>query len=186
MQQTVLVIAGSPRRGGNTDDCARYICERLERAGGYRAVAVHVRELHIKPCAGCRECMSAGECVIRDDDMAGLMEQVMDCDVLVQVAPVYWNGPPGGMKNFIDRTHGVYAKSNVLAGTPGYVVSIAADGGFEPHEAVVSSWFCHYGGELVETLRLFAREKGELMGSASQVGRLDGVVSSIRERLAGG
>jgi len=179
MRQRVLVIGGSPRRGGNTDDCVRYICERLQGAAKHRAEAVYIRELNIKPCAGCRQCMSEGECVIRDDDMAELMRRVMNCDVLVQVAPVYWNGPPGIMKNFIDRTHGVYAKSGVLAGKQGYIVSIAADSGFGPHEAVVSSWFGHYGGRLGEKVRLFAREKGELMASPTEVQKLDRLVRTI-------
>ena len=184
MEQTVLVVAGSPRQGGNTDDCARYVCKQLERTGQRRAEAVYLRELNIKPCAGCRGCMSEGECVIRDDDMADLMARVMNCGVLVQAAPVYWGGPPGIMKNFIDRTHGVYAKANVLAGKQGYIVSIAADGGFGPHEAVLSSWFGHYGGHLVDKVRLIAREKGELMASPTEVQKLDSLVRTIVERAA--
>jgi multimeric flavodoxin WrbA len=182
MKQRVLIVAGSPRAGGNTDDAVLYLADRLRDSGRFAVETVQVRDLHIRPCAGCRVCMERGECAIQDDEMPALMATVAGCDVLILAAPVYWMGPPGAMKNFIDRTHGVFTNSRYLASKPGALVSVAADGGFEPHEAIVSSWFCYYGGDLLRRVRLLAREKGELVSRPAELQKLDRLAETLASR----
>jgi len=182
VSRKVLVLVGSPRPGGNTDDCARYLAERLRSVGDHSVELAPLRELTIKPCAGCRACMQRGECAIRDDDMPALMDRVAGCDVLVQAAPVYWCGPPGPVKDFVDRTHGVFTIPGYLAGKKGAIVSVAAESGFGPHEAILSSWFRYYGGEILAKVRLLAREKGELLSRPAELKKLD----RLAQRMAGG
>ena len=77
------------------------------------------------------------------------------------------------MKDFIDRTHGYYACGKVLAGKKAFVVSIAADSGFETHERVAESWLRSYGAEVAGELRLYAREKDDLRSSGEELKKLE-------------
>ena len=162
----VLCLSGSPRRGGNTDYCIDYLAERLAEQPGAQVETAYLSQLNIAPCRGCRACMREKRCVLEGDDFSALWTKVMAADLLIVAAPVYWLAPPGVMKNFIDRTHGVYALGDPLSGKSAYLISVAADGGFEPHEQVMTSWLHHYGARMLGKARILARELGEAENSA--------------------
>ena len=170
----VLLMSGSPRAGGNTDDCVAYLKKRFADAG-HRTQVVRVCDLKIEPCRGCRACMKLGHCVNLEDDFAQAWAMVADwAELAVLAAPVYWYGPPGQMKTFIDRTHGYYATPPMLAGLKAAVLSIAADEGcWEPHETIMTSWLKVYGARVLAPARIIAREKGEAMSSPVARKRLD-------------
>ena len=169
----ILMLAGSPRAGGNTDDCVARAAENF-RESGHEVATIRIADSHVRPCTGCRRCMELGRCVITDDDFEGIWNQVKSSDLLICAAPVYWMGPPGPLKNFIDRTHGYYAHRLPLEGLRAALLSVAADGGcWEPHEKVMGSWLRHYGARMLPSTRVLARGKGEAMGDAGTVEKLD-------------
>jgi multimeric flavodoxin WrbA len=116
--------------------------------------------------------MKLKDCVIRDDDFHALWRRILATDVIVQLSPVYWLGPPGKHKDLIDRSHAYFASGRVLAGKTGYTVSIAGDSGFESHEAIVESWLRWYGVNVKGRLRVVAREIGDAAASAAAVADL--------------
>ena len=102
MNKKVLVIAGSPRKGGNSDIlCDEFI--RGARESGNTAEKIYVQSLKIGPCRACYGCRGKGECV-QQDDMAGLLEKMIAADILVLATPVYFYSMDGQMKTLIDRT----------------------------------------------------------------------------------
>ncbi len=46
------------------------------------------------------------------------------------------------------------------------MITVGADSGFEPHEAVMESWLRVYGAQICGKARVFAREKGEVLRQA--------------------
>ena len=175
----LMCIMGSPRKGGNCDFAARRICEKL--AGEFHVDLARLPELDLKRCVGCRACMRLGRCAIDDDDFPALWQTALDADVIVQVFPVYWNGPPGIMKDFIDRTHSAYATGGHMRGKVGYLVSVATLCGFETADAVVESWFTNYGGSLRGRVHLLACEKDDLKNNAREVAKLDELIDDVRK-----
>jgi multimeric flavodoxin WrbA len=168
-----VLLSGSPRKGGNTDDCVRYVAEKLS-AAGHTSNVVRVCDLNTKPCRGCRTCMKLQCCAIRDDDFEGLWSLVKSAHLVVAASPVYWFGPPGPMKTFIDRTHGYYKAPRPLEGLKAGLLSVAADEGcWEPHEAILSSWLRIYGAQMLPPVHVLAREKGEAMASPKAKAALD-------------
>jgi multimeric flavodoxin WrbA len=106
--------------------------------------------------------------------------------VLVIVCPVFWQSPPGAMKDFIDRSHGVYAhRAKPFAGKQAAIVSVATDGGFETQERILTGWLRYYGARIVGKVRLLARERGDLVKSPSELRKLDSLVRRIRKRVGG-
>ena len=168
----VLAISGSPRRDGNTDDALRAALEEMEgRNPGIEAEFLRITDYTIEHCRGCRHCMTHVECAIEGDDLDLLVGKMRDADLVILGAPVYWWGPPGVLKDFIDRTHGFYPDDTRFQGKRVAVVTVAAQSGFPSHEKTMS-WLEHYGAEYVGWLRLYAREKGEFLKKPGQLRKL--------------
>lgn len=180
MMKTVI-IQGSPREGGNTEHACRHLANGLRE---HSVVSLmNLRELSIRKCLGCQECLRTGEgCVIDDDDFAGLWEQVRQSDILIQAAPVYWHSPPGLMKDFIDRTlfaHRANRVKKCLAGKKGAIITVAAAGGFEPCEGILAVWAAHYGVDIEKKIRLRAEHKGDLENDPDELSKLDKLVEEM-------
>jgi multimeric flavodoxin WrbA len=100
----VLGIVGSPRRSGNTEVLVDEVLRAAEEAGA-QTDKVILNELNISPCQACNACRDNGVCV-QQDDMAPLLERLQDNQVWVLGTPVYWWGPTGQFKAFLDRWYG--------------------------------------------------------------------------------
>ena len=98
----VLVVTGSPRRGGNSDLLAEAFIEGAQSAG----CEVHrfdAGRAKIAGCLGCEYCFAhEGECC-QKDDMELVKPLLYEVDVLVFATPVYWYSWTAQIKAFIDR-----------------------------------------------------------------------------------
>lgn len=97
-----LIIAASPRPGGNSDHAAKLLAPAL----GPQAALVHLRGLHLRPCDGCGGC-KRGPCVHQDDATA-LHRRMLAADVVLFCAPIYYYHLPAHFKALIDRSQWVY------------------------------------------------------------------------------
>jgi len=105
MTVSVLGVAGSPRRGGNSETI---LDEVLRGAGDAGATVgkVVLAERDVKPCRACNACARSHVC-IQSDDMGAIVEKMREAKVWVLATPVYWWGPTAQMKAFIDRWYSV-------------------------------------------------------------------------------
>jgi multimeric flavodoxin WrbA len=108
----ITVILGSPRRDGNSDSLAGEFL-RGARASGLRSEVLIPSDLALEPCDGHNRCFDTGQCVIRDG-MNRIYDLVLDSSYLVVASPVYFMGPPGTLKSFIDRFQAVWVRSEIL------------------------------------------------------------------------
>ena len=103
MSKKVLILSGSPRKGGNSD----ILCDEFARGAqeaGNRVEKIRVAEKKIHPCSACYYCRDhGGECVYKDD-MADVLQKMIDADVLVLASPVYFYSIDAQLKAVIDRT----------------------------------------------------------------------------------
>jgi multimeric flavodoxin WrbA len=97
----ILVVMGSPRKGGNTDLLVRKLAEGAASKGA-KVDMVSLAGLNIRECDGCHVCWKGKSCC-KKDDMLGLYEKIIESDAIVFGTPVYWFGPTALMKAFIDR-----------------------------------------------------------------------------------
>lgn len=98
----VLILGGSPRKGGNSD----ILCDEFARGAreaGHEVEKLRVAEKSVAPCRACYACRESGVCVIRDD-MAEILQKMIDVDVLVLASPVYFYSVSAQLKAVIDRT----------------------------------------------------------------------------------
>lgn len=99
----VLILSGSPRKGGNSDTlCDRFMQGAID--AGHQVEKIFVAEKEIAPCRACYYCASHnGACTIHDD-MAAVLQKMIEADVLVLSTPVYFYTLSAQLKAVIDRT----------------------------------------------------------------------------------
>jgi len=108
----VLAIAGSPRRGGNTDTLLEQAIAGARSAGAEVELVVLSR-LKISPCTACDRCFENGRCAVKDDYPA-ICEQVLQADAVMLAAPVTFTNISAWAKAFIDRFQCLWALKYVL------------------------------------------------------------------------
>lgn len=98
----VLILSGSPRKNGNSD----ILCDEFMKgalSSGNEVTKIRVAEKNVGYCRACYACKNSGKCVI-DDDMADILQKMIDADVIVLASPVYFYSIDAQLKAVIDRT----------------------------------------------------------------------------------
>lgn len=103
----VLILNGSPRRGGNSSVLADQVRKGVEEAGG-EAEVVYLHGLDISPCDACDSCQGMDEidCIV-EDDMQTLYPKVYEAEAIVYASPIYWFTVSAQTKLFMDRCYGL-------------------------------------------------------------------------------
>lgn len=99
----VLILSGSPRKGGNSD----ILCDEFAKgalAAGNEVEKIFVAEKKIAPCTGCYFCKNHGGRCALNDGMDEILQKIIDCDTLVLSSPVYFYSISAQLKAVIDRT----------------------------------------------------------------------------------
>ena len=158
----VLGIAGSPRRGGNTDLLLAEVMKGAVSQGA-EVKTVILNNLKITPCQHCDACLATGRGRI-DDDMQMIYRELEEANRVVLASPIQFMGPTAQMKLMIDRCQALWARKYVLKIPPlgtkqerkGLFISVGAlkiANLFEPALTIVKSLFkvldITYAGELV-------------------------------------
>ena len=100
----IVVLSGSPRKGGNTAIMVQAFVEGAQEAGNTVEV-VDVAAKKIAPCRACKYCFTHGGACVIDDGMTDVREASSHADMLVFASPVYWFDISAQMKLAIDRMY---------------------------------------------------------------------------------
>lgn len=153
MSKKVLILSGSPRKKGNSD----ILCDEFAKgaaAAGHQVEKIRVAEKNIAYCRACYACRGTGTCAIKDD-MAELLQKMIDCDVMVLASPVYFYSINAQLKAVIDRS---VARWTEVKNKEFYYIATAADGDKEAAETTIA---CFRGyADCVEG----AQERGVIYG----------------------
>ena len=121
----VLLINGSPHKEGCTFTALNEVAKTLEKNG----IETEILYLGVKPIAGCiacGKCSQLGKCVF-DDKVNEILTRCDEFDGVVIGSPVYYAGPSGQIRAFLDRLF--YAGGRRFAGKPGAAVVSCRRGG---------------------------------------------------------
>ena len=97
----VLGLVGSGRKDGNTNTLVDKILEGA-KTKGHETKKMFLADVTISPIGDCSACRKAGQC-LKKDDFDAVMNEVLESDCVIFGTPIYWTGPTGQMKNFVDR-----------------------------------------------------------------------------------
>jgi len=112
----VLGIAGSPRRGGNTDLLLDEVMKGAKSKGA-KVKTIVLNDLDISPCQHCDACFEAGVCKVKDD-MQMVYQEMEKADRIVLASPVHFLGLTAQMKAMIDRGQALWARKYILEKPP--------------------------------------------------------------------
>ena len=154
----LLGIAGSPRRGGNSDRLLSACLDAAESAGA-RTQRIVAADLAVGPCRGCNACSKTGECIQRDA-MTEVYHSIDRAAGILVASPVFFAGVPAQLKALIDRLQPYWARRFVLGQPlarrrPGAIVLVR--GGGDPYgagcaEGTLRSAFAVLGIDVVDAL----------------------------------
>ncbi len=100
----ILVFNGSPKREKSDTMCiTRAFLAGMEAAGVQEVKVITAVDQHVEYCTGCFACMHNGGTCIYDDDMKGILEEILRSDLLIFSFPLYCYGMPAPLKAIIDR-----------------------------------------------------------------------------------
>ncbi|UZQ49544.1 flavodoxin family protein [Clostridium kluyveri] len=104
MKKNVLVLTGSPRKGGNSDLMADAFIEGAREAG-HQVVKFETAEKNIIGCKACDTCFSKGVACSFKDDFGELVPLLEKADLIVFATPLYWYTFPTQIKAVIDKLY---------------------------------------------------------------------------------
>ncbi len=97
----ILLINGSPRKGGNTALALREM-ESVFTQNGLSSETVQVGHLAVRGCLACGYCHEHGHCTV-DDIVNELAPKFEAADGLVVASPVYYASANGTLVSMLDR-----------------------------------------------------------------------------------
>jgi multimeric flavodoxin WrbA len=122
MKRKILIIVSSPRKGGNSELLCDEFAKGAREAGG-EVEKLSLADKKIACCSGCGACAESQLCV-KKDDMAGILDKMVEADAIVLSTPVYFYTMCAQLKTLIDRTVPRYTE---ISGKDFYFIVTAAD-----------------------------------------------------------
>lgn len=161
--KNVLIISSSPRRHGNSDLLCDMFAKGAEESGN-NVEKIFLKDKEINYCIGCGVCNTTHSCVIKDD-MAEILDKMVNADVIVLATPVYFYSMAAQMKTLIDRTVPRYTE---ISDKVFYFIMTAAD----PDKAALERTLEGFRGFTEDCLD-GAREAGIIYGTGAwQIGEI--------------
>ena len=99
----ILILSGSPRKGGNTESLAEAFAKGA--VAHHHVEIVSVRNYKVNPCLGCNICFKTNGACAQKDDITLIYEKMSQADMLVIASPVYFYSISAQLKAIIDRFH---------------------------------------------------------------------------------
>src|SRR5512145_1772298 len=173
----VLGISGSMRKDGNTASLVKVILKRCEDAG-IQTKFIPLAGKKILPCLGCEKCREKKWCVIGNDDWDGIMQQVLESDVLVIGSPTYYFDVNGQTKNFIDRTYSLY-HDRKLAGRKGVAVGVHANKGVSRTIQTIEGFLSTHEFSSLGSVKGTGFREGDVLNDAEAVQKAEKTADKI-------
>ena len=121
----VMLINGSPNEKGCTYTALHEV-EKALHEDGIETGWIQIGKKAVAGCVACNFCAKGGHCVF-NDEVNGLIDQLPQIDGIVVGSPVYYCGPSGQIRAFLDRLF--YAGGDRFDGKLGAAVVSCRRGG---------------------------------------------------------
>lgn len=163
MNMKVLMINGSPRKGGNTSIALQEM-EKTFREEGIEVETVQIGNEDVRGCIACNTCATKGQCVF-DDVVNELASKFEAADGLVVASPVYFASANATLVACLDRLF--YSTGFDKSMKVGASVAVARRGGCSATYDELNKYFT-ISGMPVASSQYWNSVHGQKPGDASQ------------------
>ncbi|MGD9107324.1 MAG: flavodoxin family protein [Desulfobacterales bacterium] len=125
----ILGIIGSPRNLGNCELMVKKISRQISIP--HELKLLRLQDFKILPCKGCYQCLYKTEQCVLEDDLAPVINAMVNADALIVSVPTYFLGVNSCIKQFLDRGLSLLAHIEKLWHKPAVGVVIAGIEGKE-------------------------------------------------------
>lgn len=115
MSKKIVVITGSPRKGGNSFAMTDAFIAAAQ-AAGHTVERFDAAFMKIGGCHACETCFKTGKACSFDDDFNIIAASILTADAVVFTMPVYWYSLPSQIKGVIDRIYSFCVAGKDIAG----------------------------------------------------------------------
>ncbi|MDE6059854.1 MAG: flavodoxin family protein [Clostridia bacterium] len=115
MGKKIVVITGSPRKGGNSFAMTDAFIKAAE-AKGHTVTRFDAAMQKVGGCHACQTCYKTGKACSFDDDFNVIAPSILEADAVVFTTPVYWYSFPAQIKGVIDRLFSFCIAGKPVAG----------------------------------------------------------------------
>ncbi len=115
MSKKIVVITGSPRRGGNSFVMTESFISAAE-AEGCEVKRFDAAFMNLGGCHACETCFSTGRACSFDDDFNTIAPYIEEAEGVVFTLPVYWYSIPAQIKCVIDKLYSFCVAGRDIAG----------------------------------------------------------------------
>ena len=159
----VLIINGSPRKGGNTAIAVAEIAKILEQEQ-IEVINYQIGMKDIRGCTACNYCRLNGQCVFNDEvrELANILKEV---DGVVIASPVYFASANGSLISLLDLLF--YSTSFDKSMKVGASVAVARRGGCSATFDQLNKYFTICGMPVVSS-QYWNSVHGHTPGQAEQ------------------
>ncbi|WP_312430310.1 flavodoxin family protein [Lacrimispora sp.] len=160
----ILVVTGSPRKGGNTEIMAEVFAESA-RAVGHEVILKKLSSLKVNPCIACKYCFEHNGVCVQKDDMNDILKELDRSDMLVLASPIYWFDVSAQTKCFIDRMY-AFGKKGFQIRSIAMLLNSGADNVYAAAEAQLKAISSYLKWEMKGIIKIpDMTEKGSMLGS---------------------
>lgn len=104
MAKNIVVITGSPRKGGNSELLAKSFIEGAV-SKGHNVTLFEAAKKNIRGCIACGTCFSKGYACSINDDFNEISNSIECADILALCTPLYWFSFSAQIKIIIDKMY---------------------------------------------------------------------------------
>lgn len=159
----VLIINGSPRKGGNTATAIAEITKILKEEQ-IEVIDYQIGTKDIRGCIACNYCRLNGQCVF-NDDVVKLASVFEDVDGVIIASPVYFASANGSLISLLDRLF--YSTSFDKRMKVGASIAVARRGGCSATFDQLNKYFTISGMPVVSS-QYWNSVHGHTPGEAEQ------------------
>lgn len=127
MGKRIVVITGSPRKGGNSFAMTDAFIKAAE-AIGHTVTRFDAAFKNVGGCRACGTCFKTGKPCSFDDDFNTIAPAMLEADAIVFTMPVYWYNIPAQIKGVIDRMYSFYIGKKDMTGKECALITCSEEG----------------------------------------------------------
>lgn len=115
MGKKIVVITGSPRKGGNSFSMTDAFISAAE-AEGHEVTRFDAAFARLGGCHACETCFSTGKACSFDDDFNKIAPYIEQADAVIFTTPLYWYSYPSQIKAVIDKLYSLCVGKRQVSG----------------------------------------------------------------------
>jgi len=179
MGKNILVLTGSPRKGGNSDKMADAFIRGAEKAGHNKITKIEAASLNLSPCKACDACYkNENACCVNDDynKVAPLLEKA---DVIVFATPIYFYSFPAQIKMIIDKFNSFFIGQKPIQGKESVIMVCGGESSENIFDGILRSY------DLITDLLQWKRVGKLIVNEVNSQGDIDKTDGLIRAEELG-